>query len=161
MKYSVIICYRDRKEHLEILIPRLLEVFESEEAEIIIVEQNDGDKFMRGNVFNAGAQVAKGDILVFHDVDHYPIDTIAVDELSKEHGAWWAGSAKYEPPEGVDMWLPIKRVVYVDENLDPLPLEEVPSGYRHFSDSVDDNFYGGISVFRREAFFKINGALTG
>lgn len=139
MKYSVIICYRDREQHLNTLLPRLREVFPADDSEIIVVEQNDNDKFLRGNVFNAGAQVAKGDILVFHDVDHYPADV------------------EYELPEGVDMWLPIKRVTYVDENLDPLPMDEVPSGYRHFKDSVDTNFYGGVSVFRREAFFKING----
>ncbi len=144
MKYSVIICYRDREEHLQTLIPRLRQLFggsayETSDVEIIVVEQNDDDKFLRGNCFNAGAQIAKGDILIFHDVDHYPVD---VD---------------YDPPEGVDIWLPIKRVEYVDSKLEFLPLEEVPSGYRHFKDGVDDNFWGGVEVFRREAYFKING----
>lgn len=138
MKYSVIICYRDREEHLKVLIPRLKEVF-GDEAEIIVVEQDDKDIFLRGNCRNVGAQQAKGDIFVFHDVDHYPVN---VD---------------YELPEGVDVWLPIKRVTYVDSDLKELPIDEVPSGYRHFKDSVDDDFYGGVTVWRREAFFKVNG----
>ncbi len=145
MKYSVIICYRDREEHLSILLPQLKRVFK-EDAEIIVVEQNDDEPFMRGNCFNAGAQIAKGDILIFHDVDHYPIDD----------------NVRYDPPDNVDVWLPIERVEYVD-TMDSgvrfliLPEEQIPSGYRHFKDGVDDNFFGGISVFRREAFFKING----
>jgi len=137
MKYSIIICYRDRKEHLKLLRPRLHELFP--DAEIIVVEQNDDDKFLRGNLFNVGAQEAHGDILIFHDVDHYPVDV------------------EYDLPEGVDVWLPIKRVEYVDGDLEPLPMDKVPSGYRHFKQAVDDNFYGGVTVFRREAFFKING----
>ena len=85
MKYSIIICYRDREEHLHILRRRLLEVFPRDDCEIIVVEQEDDDKFLRGNLLNAGAQQSRGDILIFHDVDHYPVD---VD---------------YDPPEGVDM----------------------------------------------------------
>jgi hypothetical protein len=34
---------------------------------------------------------------------------------------------------------------------------DIPSGYRHFSTSVDDNFYGAVTCFSRDAFFKING----
>jgi glycosyltransferase involved in cell wall biosynthesis len=143
MKYSVIICYRNREKHLEILVPRLKEVFQ-DYAEIIVVEQNDDDRFLRGNAFNAGAQIAQGEILVFHDVDHYPRGCHAAYDY-------------YLPPEGVDVWLPIKRVVYVDNQLKELPLEDVPSGYRHFKDGVDSDFFGGVEVFQREAFFKING----
>lgn len=139
MKYSVIICYRDREEHLRILAPRLREVF-GDEAEIIVVEQDDEDRFLRGQLFNVGAKYAKGDILVFHDVDHYPVDV------------------NYEPPEGVDVWLPVKRVTFVDNaKLKELPELLIPSGYRHFKNGVDDDFYGGVEVFRREAFFRING----
>lgn len=158
MKYSIIICYRDREEHLKKLIPKLRQVFR-DKAEIIVVEQDDHDKFLRGNLFNAGAQQAKGDILIFHDIDHYPVGDVF--DLIEE---------QYNPPAGVDVWLPIKRVTYVNNNafdfstvihvekeLIELPIEDVPSGYRHFKDGVDDDFYGGIEVFRREAFFKING----
>ena len=160
MKYSIIICYRDRKEHLDILSPRLNEVFSGSDFEIILVEQDDNDKFLRGNLLNAGAQHAKGDILIFHDVDHYP-----VDEATRGPGGttfFQSLPARpphniYEPPKGVDMWLPIRRVEYIDNEFNSLPREDVPSGYRHFKDGVDADFYGGVSVFRREAFFKING----
>ena len=138
MKFSVIISYRDREDHLKVLAPRLRQVFGSD-TEIIVVEQDDKDKFLRGNLLNVGAQLAKGDILVFHDVDHY------------------LRFGNYEPPKGVDVWLPIKQVAYTDNDLKELPMEKVPSGYQHFKDGVDDNFYGGVIVFRREAFFKING----
>lgn len=138
MKFSVIICYRDREDHLKVIAPRLREIF-GKDAEIIVVEQDDQDKFLRGNLLNMGAQLAKGDILVFHDVDHY------------------MRFGNYEPPKGVDVWLPIKRLAYTDNDLKEIPIEDVPSGYRHFRDGVDDNFYGGVIVFRREAFFKING----
>jgi len=139
MKYSIIICYRDREEHLKILAPRLREVF-GDKAEIIVVEQDDDDRFLRGQLFNVGAKHAKGDILIFHDVDHYP------------------AQVNYDPPEGVDVWLPLKRLTFVDnENLEELPEILIPAGYRHFKHGVDDNFFGGVEVFRREAFFKING----
>ena len=145
MKYSVILCYRDREEHLKILAPRLKLIF-GEDAEIIVVEQNNQDNLLRGNLRNVGAQQAKGDILIFHDVDHYPVGDVI--HLVKE---------QYDPPEDVDVWLPIKYATYVDNKLKPLPIEEVPSGYRHFKDAVDESFYGGVIVFRREAFFQING----
>jgi len=140
MKFSVIVCYRDRNSHLEILAPRLREVF-GDDAEIIICEQDNDERFLRGQLFNVGAKYAKGDILVFHDVDHVPYDNVT-----------------YEPPEDVDVWLPIKRVIYVNnETLEELPEDQIPSGYRHFRDRVDDDFFGGVEVFRRQAFFDING----
>jgi hypothetical protein len=40
MKYSIIIPYRDRKEHLSILLPALYEKFHNKEYEIIVAEQN-------------------------------------------------------------------------------------------------------------------------
>jgi len=129
-------CYRDRETHLNILVPRLREVFE-DTAEIIVVEQNDNEPFLRGQLFNVGAKHARGDVLVFHDVDHYPVNV------------------SYEPEASV--FLPVKRVVYVDNNLKELPIEEVPSGYRHFKDGVDDDFFGGVEVFERDAFWNING----
>jgi hypothetical protein len=43
--YSIIIPYRDRKPHLEVLLPRLQEVFKDKEYEIIVSEQNDNDNF--------------------------------------------------------------------------------------------------------------------
>ena len=37
--YSIIIPYRDRKKHLEIILPVLKERFKNEEYEIIVSEQ--------------------------------------------------------------------------------------------------------------------------
>ena len=53
VKYSIIICYRDRKEHLKLLRPRLEELFPN--AEIIVVEQDDNEGFHRGSLFNVDA----------------------------------------------------------------------------------------------------------
>jgi glycosyltransferase involved in cell wall biosynthesis len=41
MKYSIIIPYRNREAHLQVLLPTLLNKFSGEEFEIIISEQND------------------------------------------------------------------------------------------------------------------------
>jgi len=139
MKYSIIICYRDRQAHLDITVPRLKEVFKDKDHEIIVVEQVDNKKFRRGNLFNVGAKYATGDILIFHDVDHYPADNVK----------YWNDTS--------EVFLPIQRVIYVYNDLTEKPLEEVPGGYRHFRNGVDDNFYGGIEVFTKEAFFKVNG----
>lgn len=140
-KYSIIICYRNRETHLKINIPRLYDHFTNlnVDFEIIVVEQNDNDPFCRGQLFNEGAKIANGDILIFHDVDHYPtIDTNYTNFTT-------------------DVFLPIKKVVYVHNDLTPKPDELVPCGYRHFKYSVDDDFFGGVSIFTKESFFKING----
>ena len=46
IEYSIIIPYRNRKTHLEILLPRLQEFFNNESYEIIVSEQNDNDNFV-------------------------------------------------------------------------------------------------------------------
>lgn len=140
MKISIIIPFRDRFTHLHILIPRLRQVFAFVDHEIIVVEQNDNKKFRRGNLLNEGARVSSGDLLIFHDVDYYP------DKVQY-----------YDWEHPTDVFLPVKRVNFVYNNLEPKPIDEVPGGYRHFRVSVDDDFYGGVEVFRRDAFFKING----
>jgi predicted glycosyltransferase involved in capsule biosynthesis len=140
-KYSIIISYRHRQNHLDINIPRLHKVFTdlNVDFEIIVVEQNDGNPFCRGQLFNEGAKVATGNILIFHDIDHYPTDGVNYINFN------------------TDVFLPIAKVIYVDSNLNPKPTEAVPSGYRHFKDGVDANFFGGISIFKRDKFFEING----
>jgi N-terminal domain of galactosyltransferase/N-terminal region of glycosyl transferase group 7 len=139
MKYSIVFCYRDRETHLNIILPQIRKLFAGKDFEIIVAEQNDNKKFRRANLLNAGANVATGDILILHDVDYYPSDTV-------------------EYYDGVsDVFLPVKRVEFVHNDMTPKKIEDVPGGYRHFKDSVDDNFFGGISVFTREAFQKING----
>lgn len=144
MKFSIIIPYRDRRAHLDIVIPRLREHFTARglEHEIIIAEQADNKKFRRGNLRNVGAVYATGDILVFHDVDYYPSDNVT----------YWNGNA--------DVYLPVKRVIFTYNDLKEKPLHEVPGGYRHFQKSVDDNFFGGAYAFKKEIFFKVNGFST-
>lgn len=138
MKYSFIFCYRNRFEHLLITIPRIRELYP--DAEVIIAEQADDKKFRRANLLNEGARIATGDILVLHDIDHYPKDVLYYDE-------------KIAP----DVFLPIRRVVHVYNDLMEKPIDQVPGGYRHFRDAVDNNFFGGVISFKRDAFFRING----
>jgi len=77
MKYSIIIPYRDRQSHLEVLLPRLQEVFKNEDHEIIISEQNDSDNFNLSNTQNIAAQYITGDIIILHQVDYYPTDDVS------------------------------------------------------------------------------------
>ena len=141
MKYSIIICYRNRENHLEVNVPRLHQYFTNlgVDFEIIVVEQYDSDPFCRGQLFNEGAKKANGDILIFHDVDHYPTEGTNYTEFD------------------TDVFLPLTKVIYVDKDLQPKPLENVPGGYRHFKDGVDANFFGGVLIMKKEEFFNING----
>lgn len=140
MKFSIIIPFRDRFSHLGITVPRIREVLQDVDHEIIIVEQNDKKKFRRANLLNEGARIATGDLLAFHDVDYYP-DTVQY----------------YDFNNPTDVFLPVNRVTFVYNDLATKPLDQVPKGYRHFCDGVDIDFFGGVEVFRRDAFFKING----
>lgn len=140
-KYSIIIPYRSREAHLKINVPRIHEVFTKlgVDFEIIVAEQDDHNPFCRGQLFNEGAKVSTGDVLIFHDVDHYPTDSVNYIDFY------------------TDVFLPIAKVEYVDKTLTPKPTEFVPSGYRHFKDGVDANFFGGVAIFKRDKFFEING----
>jgi hypothetical protein len=140
MKYSIILSYRNRHDHLRIAIPKLRQRFPK--GEIIVVEQKDSGKFRRGTLLNIGAQRSSGDVLVFHDVDYVPFES----------------TVYYE--QGFDCYLPVKFAEFVYNNFDPKPMEEIPAGYRHFRMGVDDNFFGAVTTFRRSAFEKINGFNT-
>ena len=78
-KYSIIIPYRNREAHLEVLLPRLQEVFKDKDYEIIVSEQNDNNNFNLSNTQNIGAQIATGNIIVLHQVDYYPTDDVSYD----------------------------------------------------------------------------------
>jgi N-terminal domain of galactosyltransferase/N-terminal region of glycosyl transferase group 7 len=142
MKYSFIFSYRDRQDHIRVTMPRIEEVARHQglDFEIIVVEQADDKKFRRANLLNEGAKYATGDILVFHDIDYYPssLDQQYYDGVS-------------------DVFLPVRRVEFMNNDLTPRDPNDVPRGYRHFKISVDENFFGAVSVFTRDAFFKING----
>ena len=77
MKYSIIITYRDREKHLSQLLPVLQKKFQDKDYEIIISEQDDDKKFRKNDLYNlAVREYAKGDILIFHDVD-FPASNVS------------------------------------------------------------------------------------
>lgn len=140
MKYSIIVCYRNREDHLKKFVPHIREHFKDLDHEIIIVEQSDLYPFRRGCLLNDGAKRATGDILVLHDVDYLP----------DSNTTYWA-------TDQMDVYQPVKRVNFINMDGTARPENDIPSGYRHFSTSVDDNFYGAVTCITKEAFFKING----
>ena len=140
MKYSIVITYRDREEHLSRLLPQLVEKFKDKDYEIIIAEQNDGDKFRKNSLYNIATEhYTTGDVIIFHDVDHYP-----TDETEYE--------IKDQPV------YPVRRVFFVDKNMDMLPDEDIPSGYRQFKiDTAPLDHSGGVFMMTREMWNKIGG----
>lgn len=139
---SIIVCYRDREEHLERFVPHIRKAFADVPHEIIIVEQDDDEKFRRGQLLNDGVRYARYDRVALHDVDYLP--------------------ESLEPYFGdTDVVLPVGKVIFTeDDGQTPLPIDQVPEGYRHFRDGVDDDFYGGVIVFNRDRFIHINGFNT-
>lgn len=138
MKYSIIISYRDREEHLKTLLPQLNEVFKNSEYEIIIAEQNNREKFQKNSLYNLAAQRATGDLLVFHDVDYYPTENVS-----------------YYTETNVPLY-PVRQVIFLDENNQPRSYEDTPVGYRNFMYDVGDHS-GGVFVLSKELFFAVNG----
>jgi predicted glycosyltransferase involved in capsule biosynthesis len=138
MKYSIIIPYRDREEHLSKLLPRLQELFSDKTYEIIIAEQDDNDKFQKNSLYNIAALKAKGALLVFHDVDYYPTDNVS-----------------YFTDEFTPLY-PVRQVIFLDQNDQPLNDDLVPEGYRFFKHDVKDHS-GGVFVLSKNLFLKIEG----
>jgi len=110
-KYSIIIPYRNREAHLELLLPRLQEVFKDKEYEIIVSEQNDNDSFNLSNTQNIGAQYATGNIIVLHQVDYYPTEDVSYD-------------IQDQPV------LPARRGIFVSNDLTKRDYNDIPTGYR-------------------------------
>lgn len=138
MTKTIIIPYRNRLEHLKILIPTLRQYFPQDE--IIVVEQNNNEKFRKACLLNVGVKNALGDLVILHDVDYIPTENVVYYE------------------NDVDVYLPVQFATFVYNDLTPKPLDEIPGGYRHFKDGVDDDFFGGVLTFKKESFFKINGS---
>lgn len=138
MKYSIIIPYRDRKSHLEVLLPRLHEIFKQKEYEIIVSEQDDSENFSLSNTQNVGVMKSTGDVIVLHQVDYIPTDDVSYDIES-------------------DPILPAHNVIFLNENFEERNFNDIPPGYRHFLDRIDDNFYGGVVVMKRVHWDSING----
>lgn len=139
MKYSIIIPYRDRKEHLEVLLPVLLEKFNGEDFEIIVSEQNDTNNFQIACVQNVAYNYAKGDILIFHQVDYVPTEDVSYEVI--------------DVPV-----LPAKRGIFLGkDNASYRSLADIPAGYRNWGDEIDPRFYGGVICMTRQHFEQING----
>jgi xylosylprotein 4-beta-galactosyltransferase len=137
-KYSIVIPYRDREEHLQVIIPRLKEVFAQKDYEIIISEQNDNDPFNIACVQNIAYKYCTGNIIILHQVDYYPTDDVS-----------------YEIQE--QPVLPAKKGIFVNKDFSSRPLEDIPGGYRNWANEIDPNFYGGVVIMRKEHWEKING----
>lgn len=137
-KYSIIISYRDREEHLAKLLPRLREHFEGMSYEIIIAEQDDQDKFQKNSLYNLAALRATGNLLVFHDVDYYPTSVV-----------------KYYTSENVPYY-PVGKVEFLDANDQPRSSLDVPGGYRNFHKTVGDHS-GGVFVLSKSLFERVQG----
>ena len=138
MKYSLIITYRDREKHLSQLLPVLQKKFMNHDYEIIISEQDDKKKFRKNDLYNiAVREYATGDVLVFHDVDYVPDDSVTYE-------------IKDQPV------YPCRRAVFLDENNLPKHLEDIPMGYRGFRNDVGDHS-GGVFMMTKEMWEKIGG----
>ena len=136
--YSVIIPYRDREEHLKVLIPALHNVLKDNKFEIIIAEQDDDQPFQKHALFNLASRYAKNNFLVFHDVDYIPNNDVSYDQ-------------------DIDTTLfPLRKSNYVDNENTPLPRNEIPDGYKDFNLDVGQ-CSGGIWVLSKELFKRING----
>ena len=137
-KYSIIISYRNREEHLQMLLPRLQEIFKDKEYEIIIAEQDDNDKFQKNSLYNTAAQNATGDIFIFHDVDYYPSDNVSY----------------FTTPE--TPLYPVRNVIFLNQEGSQRDFNDIPEGYRNFHQNVEDHS-GGVFVLHKELFYKMNG----
>ena len=139
MKYSIIIPYRNREEHLETLLPRLQEVFINKDYEIIISEQGNDDNFQIAMVENIGFIHSTGDVIVLHQVDYYPSDDVNYNF------------------EG-NVTLPARKAFFLDkDNKELRHQDDIPGGYRSFCYEVNPDFYGGVIMMSREQFETING----
>lgn len=138
MKYSIIIPYRDRKNNLELLLPRLLEFFQKEDFEIIISEQDNNENFRIACVENIGYLHSKGDTVVFHQVDYYPTEDVSY------------------VVENCPI-LPARKGIFVNDDFTKRNYLDIPGGYRNWENEIDPNFYGGVIAMKRDHFEKING----
>lgn len=140
-KFSVVIPFRDRHEHISVLVPHLREYATTNriDMEIIVVEQNDMMPLRRGALRNEGVRVANNNIIVLHDVDYLPDFDVP----------YWT--------ENADVYRPVKRVEFVQMDGTSRNESDVPAGYRKFKEQTDDNFFGGVLCITKDKFIQING----
>ena len=138
IKYSIIISYRNREEHLSILLPRLKEIFNNKSYEVIIAEQDNDEKFQKNSLYNIATQKATGDIFIFHDVDYYPSDNVS-----------------YYTTSDIPLY-PVRNLIFLNQEGNQRDFDDIPEGYRNFHQTVGDHS-GGVFVLHRELFYKMNG----
>lgn len=138
IKYSIIISYRNREEHLSVLLPRLKEIFDNKSYEIIIAEQDNDEKFQKNSLYNIATQKATGDIFIFHDVDYYP-----------------SGDVSYYTTPDTPLY-PVRNLIFLNQEGTQRDFDDIPQGYRNFHQNVGDHS-GGVFVLHRELFYKMNG----
>jgi len=138
IKYSIIISYRNREEHLSVLLPRLKEIFTNKSYEIIIAEQDNDEKFQKNSLYNIATEKATGDIFIFHDVDYYPSDDVS-----------------YYTTSDVPLY-PVRNLIFLNQEGTQRDFDDIPEGYRNFHQNVGDHS-GGVFVLHRELFYKMNG----
>ena len=138
IKYSIIISYRNREEHLSILLPRLKEIFINTSYEIIIAEQDNDEKFQKNSLYNIATQKATGDLFIFHDVDYYPGNNVS-----------------YYTTSDVPLY-PVRNLIFLNQEGTQRDFNDIPEGYRNFHQNVGDHS-GGVFVLHRELFYKMNG----
>jgi hypothetical protein len=138
--YDILITYRDRETHLKTLVPQLHEHFKSVSYRITVIEQLNDFRFYKSMLYNLGINNTHNDVLVLSDVDYIPTSNVQ----------YYDGVS--------DLFLPVYQAIFVDTiTLEERPSERIPSGYRHFKNRVDSNFFGGVLTFTRPAIEKING----
>ena len=138
IKYSIIISYRNREEHLSILLPRLKEIFINTSYEIIIAEQDNDEKFQKNSLYNIATQKATGDLFIFHDVDYYPGNNVS-----------------YYTTSDIPLY-PVRNLIFLNQEGTQRDFNDIPEGYRNFHQNVGDHS-GGVCVLHRELFYKMNG----
>jgi hypothetical protein len=80
-RVAIIICYRDREQHLKMLLDHLHPFLQQQQLDytIFLVNQHGQQPFNRGALFNAGFLEARKlhpfTCYIFHDVDLVPEDT--------------------------------------------------------------------------------------
>lgn len=141
MLISFIVPYRNREVHLKVFIMELRKysIKNNLNIEIIIVSQNDNEPFLRGQLLNTGVTYANGSIVVCHDIDYIP----------KNDVIYWDGLS--------EVFLPVKKAEFILMDGQARTENDIPSGYRHFKDGVDENFFGAVTTITKEAFMRVNG----
>ncbi|KAK3590896.1 hypothetical protein CHS0354_020873 [Potamilus streckersoni] len=127
-KTAIIIPYRDRKEHLDILVRHLHTVLQRQQLEygIYVVEMALPTQFNRGLLVNAGFRTARGisnyTCYVIHDVDSLMTDDRNLYRCGSQPIHFMTGSTKYKN----------NGIPYYD-------------------------FHGGVVGFTPEQYLKVNG----